>query len=225
MSQLQLEAEIENLGRISYIDARFDTALQLLRDNSNELITARNLAYARSKEDSRHSLSQYGSYIKEGDVYIPNKTPQILLIRNSPLLQLELAKEAVKAHRSGKEYSIESSLAKEYSGKSSEDQNSEVFPLTNLEAIKTNKFAEDKRALWLFQDQAENYGKFLCDSGIKEMPLWFNHERYINSQKSIYINQLRLRSLGDRSGLLGYGRDLDFSFRVHEVSFIGETSA
>ncbi len=225
MSQLKLEAEIENLGRILYIEAPFDKALEIITSNGNEFISARNLAYARTQEDSQHSLSRYGSYIKEGDIYIPNKSPQILLIRNSPLLQLELAKEAVKAHQSGKEYSIAEKLAKEYSEKASEDQNSEVFPLTNLEAIATNKFDADKRTLWLFQDQAEKYGKFLYDNNIKEMPLYFNDKSYINEQVSPFANQLWLHDLGNWSPLHGYGRGLDYSVRVRGVSSTGEASA
>lgn len=225
MAKLKLEAEIENLGRISYVEAPFDEALQSLKDNPNEFISARDLAYARTQEDSQHSLSHYGSYIKEGDIYIPNKSPQILLIRNSPLLQLELAKEAVKAHQSGKEYFIAEELAKEYSEKASEDQNSGVFSLTNLAAIATNKFDTDKRTLWLFQDQAEKYGKFLYDLGITEMPLWFNDKSYINEQVSPFANQLWLHALGFRSYLDGYGRGLGYCGRVRGVSSTGEASA
>ena len=128
--QLKTEAEIEDLGTVAYVEAPFDKALQTLTQNGYTLISARDLAYARIQiNNPKHSLSQYGSYMKEGVTYIPENS-SILLVRNSPLLQLELAEEAVQSNRNGKEYSIDQKLAKEYQDKVSEDMNSEVFPLT-----------------------------------------------------------------------------------------------
>ena len=135
-------------------------------------------------------------------------------MRDSLLLQSELAKEATRAHRENKEYSIDKALAREYLEKASESLDSEVFPLINLSSIETNKFDTDKRALWLFQDQAENYGRFLYNkpNNITKMPLLFDSQNHINEQSAPYANQLWLHwfpgGVG-RSSLDGSCRYLD----------------
>lgn len=188
--------------------ASFDKALTELKAHGLEVVSLPQNAELRIQEGADSYVSQNGNYVREGVIYIPNKGRY--LIRNSPLLQLELVQEAVKAHRQEREYSIQKALAKEYEDKSSQDPNSEVFHLTDLRAIPTNNFDKDKRALWIFQDKAEDYGKFLYDADIKEMHLCFNEEGYINSQENPFANQLWLRGLGlcDGSGIDGDYRDL-----------------
>jgi len=200
------------------IYASFDKSLEELRKNNFEVISLPTNAALRIQEGKDSYIGKSGNYVREAVISIPNKG--IYLVRNSPLLQLELAKEAAKANRSGKEYSIEESLAKEYAYKSSQDTNSEVFYLTDLDAISTNKFDKDKRALWLFQNQSENYGRFLYDNSLKEMPLRFNNQNYINKQKVQFVNQLWLYGLDDWSFLYGSLRGLHGNNRVRGVRSI-----
>lgn len=104
--------------------------------------------------------------------------------------------------------------------------NSEVFPLTERNAIPTNAFERDKRALWLFQDQAENYGKFLYDSGITEMPLYFNSEDSIRHKKTnsqISCGCIVLEGV-NRSYFGGNVRYLYYVRMVRGVSLTGEAS-
>lgn len=216
MAKIKIDSRTSELeSGVAYTS--FDKALAKLKRNSFEVISLPQNAELRIKEGKNAYVFTNGNYVREAEISIPNKG--IYLVRNSPLLQLELSKEAVKAHRQEEEYSIESSLAKEYSDKASDAPEAEVFHLTDLEAIKTNKFDTDKRALWLFQTQSENYGKFLYDSNIKEMPLWFNSEAYINSQKSPFINQLWLHGSNVEGGygLIGFCRRLDYDSNVRGV--------
>ena len=209
-----IEAEISGLGNVYRIEVPFDKAVESLESVKASVISARDLAYARITEGTQSSLSKYGSYIQEGDIYIPSQG--IFLVRNPLLLQLELAEEAVQAHNN-KEYLISEAIADEYKEKASDSPEAEVFCLRNLERIQTNRFGEDKRTLWLFQDKAQEYGEFLKEYKITEMPLWFDSQEHINNQESPYANQLWLHDLGSRSDLNGDDWSLSHDDRVRGV--------
>ncbi len=201
------------------VSTPFDDALEELKRNNFELIPLSQNAELRFLQGTSSHISLTGNYVKEGVMSIPNKG--IYLLRNSPLLQLELAKEAVISHRSREEYFFSEKSTKQYFEKISESQESEVFPLVNLEAINTDKFNIDKRALWLFGNQAEPYGRFLYDNGIKEMHLKFPSQNYINQQESSFINQLFFRKLfcGGSSSLEGYDKNLHYGGGVRGIVF------
>ncbi len=211
MEKIKIDSRTSGLES-GIVCSSFDKALAELKTNGFEVISVPQNAELRIKEGEKAYLSQEGNYVREAGISIPNKG--IYLVRNSPLLQFELAKKAVEANISGKEYSIEASLAKEYENKASNSLEAEVFHLTNLEPIKANEFEKDKRALWIFQDKAGSYGKFLYDSGVKEMPLWFEDMEYINSQKNAFTNQLMFRGLAGRLGTY-----LGSSHRSHDVEY------
>ena len=197
------EARIKGIGRIKFKVAPWDEALETIRLENGEVISAPILAYAKVQTGKDSSISQHTSRIREGGIYVPQKG--IYLLRNSLLLQPELAKGALIAHEAQKEYSIEDSLAKEYMAKASEDKNSEVFPLTNLDSISTNTFDKDKRVLWLFQDYSEIFGRFLYDNGIQEMPLQFFRQNRIDKEGRPFTNQLDFKGLefGDKCAISG----------------------
>ena len=201
----------------------FDKALVDLKDNNFEVVSLPQMAQLRIQEGKNAKVSKNGNYVREGVIYIPKEG--IYLARNSPLLQLELAKEAVQSHRNGREYFIETKIAEEYREKASQEPKAEVFQLKNLEAIPTNRFNEDERTLWLFQSQAEDYGDFLRQAGIKEMPFFFNEEKYINKQEKPYANQLWLRRLDDRSLLFGGVGVLYYVGDVRGVRQVSDNSA
>ena len=216
MINITLEANVKGLGEVYKVEnAPFDEALKALGDK--EIITARDLAYARIKEGKDSSLSQNGSYIREGVVYVLNSQNKIILIRNS--LILKSPKKAVQAHRKGEEYLISKKLANNVS-KYADD----AITLSNVTSIPTNRFGEDQTTAWLFNDMAKEYGLFLKDEcDINEMLLSFDSNEYINKQKSPYANQLWLHWLDNWSGLDGYGRFLYNGDRAHGVRLEHET--
>jgi len=221
MASINLEANVKGLGEVYKVEnAPFDKALKALGDK--EIITARNLAYARVKEGKDSSLSQDGSYIREGVIYIPNKQNNRILVRNS--LILKNPEKAVQVHRKGEEYLISKKLANEFLeyAKDSKNDSAKII-LSNRSSIPTNRFGEDQTTVWLFNDIAKEYCLFLKDRGINEISLSFDSNEYIAKQKSPYANQLWFWNLGFGSGFLGCGRGLYVDNRVRGVRLERET--
>ncbi|MEK6935277.1 MAG: hypothetical protein AABW67_00660, partial [Nanoarchaeota archaeon] len=205
------EAEIKGLGIVHRVAKPFDEALKTIKGAGASLISARDLAYARIQEGRDSSLCNFGSYIKEGVISVPN---QSLFIRNSPLLNQEFAEQAVQAHKDGKEFYIDDKLTNQYCKQAEADKNKPLEKRRVLSLnkrgkfeIPTNRFNQEELTLWLFQDQAENYGLFLRDKkikGINEMPVYLSS----NDNNKNFANQLWLCGLDCRSVLGGYGRGL-----------------
>ena len=80
--------------------------------------------------------------------------------------------KATKAHRSGKEYFVSDEQVK----RALEDS---IEVPCNTSQIPTNRFGEDAIARFCFGESAEDYGKFLEDAGISQMPLRFNGKDYV----------------------------------------------
>ena len=95
----ELEAKIKGLGEIYRVDKPFNEALESLKEQKAKVISSRELAYARIKEGRNSSLSNNGSYTREGFLYLKNEP--VLLDLNSPLLDLQLAEKAVEGNRKG----------------------------------------------------------------------------------------------------------------------------
>jgi len=217
------ESKVKSIGIICKVDKPFDEALETITHAGAKVITARDLAYARIQEGRDSSLCSNGSYVKEGLVYVPDKT---LFIRNSPLLNPELAGKAVQSHRNGSEFYIDEKLIKKYEEQAENDKNKipskkRVLSLSKRGnfSIPTDRFNEDELTLWLFKDQAEAYGDFLRENNLSEMPVYLSD----NSKKN-FANQLWLGSLGGGSELDG-GRLLDCGSRVRGVLRTGEASS
>jgi len=210
------EADVKGLGTVHKVDKPFDEALKTIKDAGASVIAARDLAYSRIQEGERSSLSTNGSYIKEGVLYVPDKT---LFIRNSPLLNQKLAGKAVQAHRDGSEFYFDKKLPEKYQEQAQADKDKSPEKRRILEVgkrgrfnIPTNRFKDEELTLWLSKDQAEAYGSFLKDNGISKMPVYSS-----DNDKRNFANQLWLCRLDDRSELGGYGGLLDFGYGVRGV--------
>ena len=73
----------------------------------------------------------------------------------------------------------------------------------DVNKIPTESFDEDPITKFCFGENAEKYGLFLKEAGIKAMPLWFDSEDYIKGKEKPYVNQLWLSGLDLGSGLDG----------------------
>jgi len=215
----QLEAEVKGLGNVYSVEAHFDEALQAL-GKSKKIISLRDLAYGRIRTGSESHLSQHYSYVKEGAIYVPNHEP--LFVANSPILRS--ASKATEAHRKGNEFYVNAKkvLEQAEADEKKDPENRKVLTLKQRKSyeIPTNRFGEDEVTRWAFKDQAEDYGEFLRENGVDEMPVWLvGDQDYTNNQSKPFARQLWLVGLaGGRSDLVGDGRGLDCDNGVRGVS-------
>jgi len=216
------EADIKN-NRILYVEAPFDKALEAIESKGGKIITAKQFADARMQYDTNNSLSTNGSYIKEGNLFVPNNKHKRILLRNS--LVLKNPAEATQAHREGKEYAIpgtvDSVLGKLKDGK-------DYLVLDSLDAVPTDRFGEDERMKFLFGESAQDYGLWLKDKGNVSKTGFYNFrdDSYIDKQGGLFAGQLWLHRLDfNYSYIDGYLRYLDYNYRVRGVQRIGGADA
>ena len=209
------EADVKGLGIIYKVNKPFDEALKTIKSAGAKVISARDLAYARIQQGKDSSLCNNGSYVREGVLYVQNKT---LFIRNSPLLNQKLAKKAVQAHKSGNEFYVDNKLAEEYQEQTEQDKGKQPEKRKTLAISKrgsfnipTNRFKDEELTLWFFKDQAESYGEFLRENNINKMPVYLS-----GNNKKNFVNQVWFGGLVSRSELVG-SRDLCYDGRVRGV--------
>lgn len=212
------EGTIAGLGTIySCRNLEFDKVLSRYIDDSNELISARDLAFARVSEPKKiNAFSRKGSYVKEGSLFVPNSKYKRIWLRES--LVLPNASDAVNAHSQKKEYFLSEDFSVdkylEQIGKNN------YFIVSDTSAIPTNRFGEDPRTVWAFQDQAKEYGLFLQNkANISQIKIFMNtnDDKYIDNQGKSFVNQLWLRGLNKHSNIDGYYKGLAGNYLVRGV--------
>jgi len=212
MAKSTLEFSDTGFGNIYYTDSVFYNALRNISKESASIISLRDLAYARTQRDKYHSISVGGSYVKEGSLFIPHARNKRILLRES--LALQNPSQAAYFHRLGYEYFPENLSVDKYLEQLDHD---DYFVLNNNSSIPTNRFGEDPRTVWMFQDQAKPYGEFLANNaGISaiNIDIYTEDDQYINSQSKSFANQLWLRGLDGNSGILGTIRGFNSYYRL-----------
>ena len=209
------EAVIGGFGKIWRSDKLFDVALEAVKSKGSEFLYAGELAFARVKKGKKHSLFTYGSFVRQGVLYVPRSENRRTLLRESLVLNDPSA--AVQAHRNGIKYFLPEGFDVQ-SFLSGLRPNKDYLILGDLKPIPTNRFKEDGTALWLFEDNAEDYGNTLREAGVNAINLVFDSDDHIDSQTGSYANQLWVGSRGSSSIIVGDHRDLDYNFTVRGVS-------
>ena len=196
--------------------APFDEALAELQKHGHKLISLPQNALLRIQHGKDAYISQNGNWTREGILYTPGEGNK--LVRVSPIF--ESAKKAVQAHRNGEEFyptrkQIEQSL-----------EDSIDFPEEEI-GIPTNRFGSEALTVYAFggEIEARAYGKFLRESGIKEMPVYAVGKDYVNKQSQPFARQLWFWHLDAKSGLSGCGRNLDGNCRVRGVKVSTEATS
>ncbi len=213
MINATLEGKIGK-NAVYYCNAPFNDALSAVYKEGAKLISPEQLARSRIKSDKGGSFWQNGSCVNVGVVYANN---QIILVKNGGPV-VENAKAATEAHRKGIEYLIADDVANKYVSLAQKGDKS-VFVVKDRKNISTDTFAKSDLAVWLFgsKELTKTYGQSLKNKGVKEMPLYFDSEEHIKSQKGPYANQLWLGSLANYSLLNGYSGALPNYSRVRGV--------
>ncbi len=140
-SKIQLEGTAPEIGNIAYVERPFDQATEDLKVEGFTNISARDLAAARIALGYNHSMSQMGSYVKEGDLYIPQNLSstgktKVLFLRDSLVLQNSSA--ATNAHRNRVEYFVDKKSA-ELQEQAGTGYESPVFEFPSNISVPTNR--------------------------------------------------------------------------------------
>ncbi len=170
------------------IYAEFDEALEILNLINYEFVSLRQIAQLRVSYGKEHEFSKNENLAREGILYVPKKG--IFLTKNSPIL--DNAKEAVRAHKNGREYFLT-------------DEQFEQS-LTNSvrlvgRKIPTNRFKENEITAFAFGNFAEKYGNFLYESGIKEMSVYL-----ANFSDKPFARQMKFMELESNSAFNSIGK-------------------
>ena len=224
MAPTYIEAQVEGLGNILRVDAPFDEALIALQDKGVRHPTSTyELVDSRLQFPKSHSLNDNGSYNKEGFLYA--KSQPGLLVLNSPLLDIKLARVATQFNREGRYFSTENTeLYGQYNKIAKDDENKapeerEVLELPSRRPFPISSRENEDIFRALFKNKGQQYLEFIRLDKIMVYPVASDT---IDSQSGTLLTQLWLRGLGSSfvvgdSGSLGY--DL-----VRGVSVSGEAS-
>ncbi len=178
----------------AYIDAPFDEGKFKLGREGYEVISLRDNAMLRIQEGYGAEVSKEGNWTREGVLYLPDG--RILLTKNNPMMhELEEATFYLTLDRNREYLGVVPDSQVQYALEDAVDLNGGAIP--------TNRFGEDPRTVFAFEDLAEDYGTFLNEGGIKNMLMWLEQ-----IQNEAFVRPLRLESLGYESSFYGcYSRE------------------
>jgi hypothetical protein len=208
------EAHIDGLGTIFYCEhPDFKSSLEAIMKECDEVISLRDLAYARIKAAKSSTLLHDGSFVREGSLLIPKKENRRIALRKSLVMEdpgdYGCYEVAIDQCYLPENFNVDAYL--EQIGKDN------YLILNDISRVPANRLGEDERAVWLYQDQAKNYGLFL--ESMAEMRLIygsykkvtpeliidmiFASDELIDKQPRPYAHQLLLSGLsfGGRSSL------------------------
>lgn len=159
--KLKVHVESNALIKTAYLDAPFDQAKSRLEDLDFNIISLEESANLRSLS-VRGSNILYGNVVREGFLVIPRDG--IFLTKDSPIMHNP--EKAVEENRRKRDYSP----TKEEIERAK--SNSIRIDLGRAPQIPTNRFSQDPITTYLFGKYAEEYGLFLRERNVLEMPIW-----------------------------------------------------
>ena len=207
---IEIIQDIKPRGLISaYVDAPFDQGKEALSKEGYRIISLQENARLRMQEGAKAHVSKYGNWTKEGVLYLPKKGR--FLTKNSPIMTN--AQEATECHRNGRDFYLTDEQVQESLANSVE---------LNEKEIPTKRFGENEVTVYAFGEDAEEYGQFLKEQGINEMPIWLADVKDIPFARQGWLGSV---VDGGRSSLLGDSRDLDYYDHVRGVRDSAEGTA
>lgn len=208
--KIDVQPEKQYNLKSAYVEAPFDKAKAELEKEGYRIISLEENAKLRMQKGKNAFISQNGNHVQEAVIH--DKAKGIFLTKY-PII-IKNAEKATDCHRHGNEFFID----KEQTENALKD--SAKFPKTENYSIPTDRFGEDEITDFAFGKIAKDYGLFLKDAGINEMPVWF-----ASLKDKPFARQLWLRGRGSGSDLDGYGRYLDYNCRVRGVRESAEGAA
>ncbi|MBI4158941.1 hypothetical protein HY500_01635 [Candidatus Woesearchaeota archaeon] len=189
MSNITVDIK-SSIAYSAYVKANFDKGKEVLEQEDYRIISLRENAQLRMQEGKDAFVSRKGNWVREGVIYVPKRG--VFLTRNSPIMAN--AQEATDCHRNEQEFYLTNHQIEESLVDSVE---------LSDKPIQTNRFAEDPITVYAFGDIAEQYGQFLENAGIKEMPV----SLLVTIEGRLFAKQMRFLRLivGSKSSLRDYG--------------------
>jgi len=187
-----MKTDVKGKLESAYVEAPFDVALKELKKEGYRIISLEENAKLRMQEGKDAFISRNGNYVQEAIIYDKDKGK---FLTKYPII-IDNAQEATERHKNGDEFylndkQVSNAIKKGIAVK---------FPKIKDYSIPTDKFGEDIITDFAFGKIAKDYGLFLKDAGIKEMPIWF-----AGLKDKAFARQMWFGRLGDDDGSDLYG--------------------
>ncbi len=218
ISNIVLIQDIKGKIQSAYAKAPFDKGKEILETAGYKILSLEEMAKLRMQEGKDAYISQSGNWTREGILYVPKKG--VFLTKNSPIINFaKRATECEKDHRFFTLFQPEEFL-------------SDSIELKR-EEIPTTEFGNNPVTSYAFGNSAKDYGLFLKDAGISNMPIevysldqfdehepfsrqvWF---RQLGHEKKDLDDLLRLLCW-DRSSIEGVGNGLADNWNVRGMQY------
>jgi len=195
MSGLTIDIKSKGKPVSAYIYAPFYRGVEILKRQGYRLISLEKNARLRIQKGKYADISQDGNFVREGILYVPDKG--VFLVKKSPILKY--VEEGLTCNIDEKDFYA-------YAPEIQEEFEMALKDSVRIDAtqIPTNRFKDNDITTFAFDKIAEDYGKFLQEAGIKEMPICFNNSNYDNKQKTQFARQMWFGNLLHKSGLSGF---------------------
>ncbi len=200
MTFLIKDAEYENFVS-AYVEARdLDEGRSALESEGYQIIPLEQNAKLRVNNGGNSSISRIGNWVSEGVIYVKGKGK--FLTKKSPIL----ARSPDQEGKNGNSLYINEEQI-EFSLKDSFQISDK---LGNPFSIPTKRFGEEEIAVFLFGDFAKDYGFFLKDAKIKNVPFWFADFRDKPFARLLWFDCMdeQSRIVGDGGSVGGFVRGI-----------------
>jgi len=200
----------------------WDKEVSILKSQGLDVITARDLAEARILAGAKNPVSTGWTFVAENFNYDGN---DILIASRefSPLLQYPA--EATDCHRRGKAFYLSPKDTEKLRCVASSDINQAmklgVLLLKRSKVpsyIPVEAFGEEDVTSFLFRDKAKEYGRFLKENEIDNVPLWVVDKAYAKKKGKAFSRALWANCIDCNSALNGNGSLNDDYGRFSVVS-------
>lgn len=178
MIRLKVLDEVTSGGIESIcVSAPLDKAIKYFDKKGHQIISLRDNAILRMQEGVNSFVSKNGNFTREGVLYVPGKGTFITKI--SPLIKH--AEEAIHEQRGGVEYYLTDKQVEEAL------ENAVQIKQRSSNFIPTNRFGCYSVTARVFGNIAKEYGNFLREAGIKEMPCVPYHDKGMDYARQMWF--------------------------------------
>jgi hypothetical protein len=118
------------------------------------------------------------------------------------------AKEATQCHKENREFYL--------TNEEVEESLKDSIQFKDSSSIPTKRFGEDERTRFAFGEEAEKYGEFLKQAGIKEMPVYL-----ANVEQRPFVRPIWLSNISSKSQVIArYSWSLNCNYPLRGVKFV-----